>query len=169
MRRFMLIGLGLIVGLGILALAGVGAVTVFRRLTDATTSDTPPTQAIYLPDGFAADVYADPDGAELPSVIAFGPDEQLYLMTNTGKLFRLEDQDGDHQAETAVTLFDNSNALLRQSVGLTWDADGMMYISDSGRISTFEDLDGDGKLETLTPIVEGLPSLQFPDHSNNGI
>ena len=42
-------------------------------------------------------------------------------------------------------------------------------MSDSGRISIFSDADADGQLDTITAIVEGLVSLEYWGHSNNGI
>lgn len=164
LRRFWLLPVGIIIGI----VLGVGGGTLLRRATDTTKKPGLPLQGIVLPEGFKADVYAQPAGAELPSLVAFDPDGKLYLMTVSGKIFRLEDNNGDHQPEVINQIFDNANQLLTQSVGMAF-RDGKMYISDSGRISTFEDSDGDGKLDKLTPIVEGLPSLQFPDHSNNGI
>jgi sugar lactone lactonase YvrE len=47
--------------------------------------------------------------------------------------------------------------------------DDVLYVSDSGRISTLTDADEDGNYETLMPIVEGLVSLRYSGHSNNGI
>lgn len=159
--------LGAVAGLVILGLAGIGAVSLLRR-ANVTAPQAAPRLGIVLPPGFAADVYAEPDGAELPSVVTFGPDGALYLLTVPGKIFRIEDKDSNQTGEAVTLLYDNADGTLVQAVGLAFYED-KIYISDSGRISTLEDSDGDGKLDKLTPIVEGLPSLQFPDHSNNGI
>lgn len=160
--------LGGVAGLVILGLAGIGAVSLLRRANTSSAPQAIPRMGIVLPPGFVADVYAEPEGAELPSVVTFGPDGALYLMTVSGKIFKIEDKDDNQTGEAVTVLYDNAGGALVQSVGLAFYED-KIYISDSGRISTLEDSDGDGTLDKLTPLVEGLPSLQFPDHSNNGI
>lgn len=167
--RLILFILAGIIGLGVLGLAGVGAVTLLRRVGQSTNQVAPPPrQGLLLPDGFVDEIYAEPEGAELPSVLTFAPDGDLYLLTVPGKIFRIRDTDGDHKSDSIETLYDNAQGELVQAVGLAF-YDDKIYISDSGRISTIADTDSDGKLDTITPIIEGLPSLQFPDHSNNGI
>jgi putative membrane-bound dehydrogenase-like protein len=167
-RRIILAVILLPIILGILALAGVGALTLVRRVTESARTAPPPRTGIVLPPGFVADVYAQPPDAEVPSLVTFDPQGRMIVMTVGGKLFQITDADGDQQGETVIVLYDNADRQLVQAVGLAFH-EGTMYISDSGRISTFADSDSDGKLDTLTPIVEGLPSLIFPDHSNNGI
>jgi glucose/arabinose dehydrogenase/mono/diheme cytochrome c family protein len=166
-RKIVLLVLG-IIGLGVLGLAGVGTVTLVRQVSRSATSDTPPAYLIQPPGGFEVSVYAEPANMSLPTVITFGPDGHLYLLTLGGHLLRLEDSDGDFYAETVQTLYDNADGRLVQPVGLAFHDDAL-YISHSGSISTFSDDNGDGTLDTLTPIVEGLVSLHFRDHSNNGI
>ncbi len=168
-RRIVLIIMGLAVTLVVVGFALVGALATFRRLSDETDKAPPlARQGIVLPPGFTAEVYAQPDDAEIPGLITFDPDGNLYLMTVGGKIFRMTDTDGDHKIDQTNIIFDNSKHILTHSVGMAF-RQGVIYISDSGRISTLEDSDGDGKLDKLTPIVEGIPSLGFPDHSNNGI
>lgn len=123
---------------------------------------------VTVPEGFTVEVYARGEEISAPSVLVFGPDQRLYVLTVGGQLYALTDEDGDGYAETQTTLYDNAEGILNHSVGLAW-YEGKMYISDSGRISIISDDDGDGQLDTITPIIEGLVSLQYWGHSNNGI
>ncbi len=137
-----------------------------------------------VPPGFAVTVYAEGHNFALPTQMTFGPDGNLYVLSLMGSVFRLIDADGDYYAETVETAFwdgdrnyitpDNVEQVsalpdqLFHAVGMAF-RDDVLYISDSGRISTLIDADEDGSYETLTPIVEGLVSLRFSGHSNNGI
>jgi glucose/arabinose dehydrogenase len=143
--------------------------------TTTPTEPPPPTPTPYpiesiltVPDGFRVEEYARPQNEERPTLLAFGPDDQLYVLWSSGKVVRLEDQDGDHYAETEVPVYLDEEDTLNNAVGLAWH-DGVMYISDGGRISTLTDSDGDGMMDTVTPIITGLVTWQYWGHSNNGI
>ncbi len=156
--------------LGLLGLAGIGGISVARRLQQWAADRQPPTNfRVLVHPGFVAEAAAKAAGANIPTSVTFGPDERLYVLDAGGHIFRFQDADGDGLAETQEILYDNPGGRIAHSVGLTFRDDGLMYISYGGHIATLEDRDGDGKLDTLTNIVEGLPTLQFPDHSNNGI
>ncbi|HVU10917.1 MAG TPA: hypothetical protein VHD90_06545, partial [Phototrophicaceae bacterium] len=121
-----------------------------------------------VPAGFSVNYYAHlpfPD----PTVITFGPDGALYALSVEGDIAKLTDSDGDHFADDIKVLFTDSNKSFDHAVGMTFDKNNVMYISDAGRISTFTDSDGDGTLDKITPIVTGLPNQQYPLHSDNGI
>ncbi|MBI3244096.1 MAG: PQQ-dependent sugar dehydrogenase [Chloroflexi bacterium] len=156
------------IGLIVLALAGVGAVTVARWMIRQLSSPAPATNTIRVPPGFAIASFAEPRDIHLPTAILFGPDENLYLLTLEGDIFQFEDKDGNTDAEAMRQVFDGSEHKVTHAVGLAFH-DGKLYLSDSGRISVLSDDDGDGDYDTLTPVVTGLVSLRYPDHSNNGI
>ncbi len=131
--------------------------------------ETVPLESIIsVPEGFTVNLYAHAQGMYSPTVAAFGPDGRLYILSEGGVLEAFSDMDGDGYAETRSTLYDNADGTLNHAAGLAW-YDGKMYLSDSGRISIFSDSDGDGHMDTLTPIIEGLVSLKYWGHSNNGI
>ena len=137
-----------------------------------------------VPPGFEVTVYAEGQNFGLPTQITFGPDGNLYVLSLAGSIFRLVDDDNDLFAETVETAFwdgdlnyitpDNVEQVpqlpdqLFHAVGMAFQ-DDILYISDSGRISTLTDNDDDGNFDTLTPLVEGLVSLRYEGHSNNGI
>ncbi len=156
------------VGLVILALAGVGAVTAVRWVGRKLISPAPAANTIQVPPGFAIAPYAEPRDVLLPTALLFGPDEKLYLLTLEGDVFQFEDKDGDAYAEAMRQVFDGADHGVSHAVGLAFH-DGLLYLSDSGRISTLADDDSDGDFDALTPIITGLISLRYPDHSNNGI
>lgn len=132
-----------------------------------TPADPPPPLIERLPPGFEIETYAR-TGWVGNTVLTFGPDHHLYVLNLGGNIARLEDRNGDGYAGTLELLYDG--AQLTHAVGMAFHPDdGTIYVSDSGRISILTDGTGDGRLDTVTPIVEGLPSLLYPFHSNNGI
>lgn len=151
---------------------------------DDNSSDRDASHLLRVPSGFEVTVYAEGQNFGLPTQIAFGPDSHLYVLSLAGTIYRLVDTDGDDFAETIETAFwdGDLNFITEENVEQVADTpdqlfhaagmafrDNVLYVSDSGRISTLEDTDGDGTFDTLTPVVEGLVSLRYEGHSNNGI
>lgn len=120
-----------------------------------------------VPSGFKSELYARLPMPH-PSVIEFGPEGDLYVLSVNGEIVRMWDEDGDNFAESFAILYDNARQDLLHSVGMAFYNDEI-YISDSGRISIIRDTDGDGFLDELDVLVDGLPSWEYPLHSNNGI
>jgi len=120
-----------------------------------------------LPDRFQAELYARLSLPE-PTVITFGPDGALYVLSLEGQITRVTDEDSDGFAETANMIYADEGDQLFHAVGLAFYED-QLYVSYSGKIGIMSDANGDGMLDTVTPIVEGLPSWQYTFHSNNGI
>lgn len=120
-----------------------------------------------VPPGFIATYYARLPFQQ-PTVMLFGPDDVLYVLSLDGDIARLTDSDGDNFAETVTMVYTDAEDRLDHAVGMAFYQDAL-YISDSGRISTLLDGDGDGILDTLTPIAEDLPAWWYTFHSNNGI
>ncbi|MEZ4668483.1 MAG: PQQ-dependent sugar dehydrogenase [Anaerolineae bacterium] len=120
-----------------------------------------------LPEGFEANLYARLPVTQ-PTVVTFGPDDNMYVLSLEGKVVELIDDDHDFVADTSQVVFDNPDNKLNYAVGMAFHNDEI-YISDAGRISILEDTTGDGKLNDIHPIVEGLPTWKHTFHSNNGI
>lgn len=120
-----------------------------------------------LPPGFEAELYARLP-IDKPTVITFAPDGALHVLGLDGEIIRLIDADGDFAAESHTVLFDDPRDDLLHAVGMAFH-DGQTYISHAGKISIMEDDDGDGDFDDFETIIEGLPSWEYPLHSNNGI
>jgi glucose/arabinose dehydrogenase len=141
---------------------------IFGQVSAQSVDPIPLESIVTVPEGFSVSVYARGQETGTPSLLAFGPDDRLYVLGLEGRLNTFEDRDGDGYAETQTTLYDNADAVLNHAVGLAWH-DGKMYLSDSGRISILSDSNSDDRMDTVTPIIEGLVSLEYWGHSNNGI
>ncbi len=159
------------------------AVPVYARQDD-DSADHDASHLLRVPPGFEVTIYAEGQNFDGPTQITFGPDGHLYVLSLSGSIYRLIDEDSDHYAETVELAFEDGNLnqineenveqaaqrsdQLYHAVGFVF-VDDALYVSDSGRISRLEDQDGDGVFETLTPVVERLVSLHYSGHSNNGI
>jgi glucose/arabinose dehydrogenase len=141
---------------------------LINHVSAQSTDDIPIEAIVTIPEGFSVDIYARGQAIGTPTVLTFGADGRLYILSLEGRINAFEDRNGDGYAESQTTLYDNADAILNHAVGLTWYQEDM-YISDSGRISIISDADQDGLLDTVTPIIEGLVSLEYWGHSNNGI
>lgn len=128
----------------------------------------PGERVLQVPPGFKAHLYGQVRDASMPTAITFGPGGHLYMLTLEGDLYVLADEDGDGAADDALQVLHGAEFDIHHAVGMAFDQD-TLYLSDSGRVSRIEDEDGDGVYDALTPLVENLPSLQYIDHSNNGI
>lgn len=131
-----------------------------------------PDEILSLPRGFSAQVFAWL--REAPTAITdidFASDGDLIALALDGRIFRLRDRDDDGLADTQRLIFDNDVSgipRLEWAVGMALRGDDI-YVSDDGRIGRLRDRDGDGTLDHYQTLVAGLPGLQYPFHSNNGI
>src|SRR5690606_26115614 len=157
------------------------AVPVYARQDD-DSADHDASHLLRVPPGFEVTIYAEGQNFDGPTQITFGPDGHLYVLSLSGSIYRLIDEDSDHYAETVELAFEDGHLnqineenveqaaqrsdQLYHAVGFVF-VDDALYVSDSGRISRLEDQDGDGVFETLTPVVERLVSLHYSGHSNN--
>jgi putative membrane-bound dehydrogenase-like protein len=128
---------------------------------------------IRVPAGFQATKFAQLSDAATEStaitVLTLGPDgKTFYVLTLDGRIFTLQDTDGDNVADKMTPVFTNANQTLNYAVGMAFH-DGIMYISDGGRVGRLEDSDNDGMYDAYTPIARGFPTQEYVWHSNNGI
>src|SRR5690606_30446437 len=84
---------------------------------EPTLADPPPALVEQLPDGFVIETYAR-TGWVGNTVLAFGPDQHLYVLNLAGNIARLKDQDGDGYAETLELLYDGEQ--LAHAVGMAF-------------------------------------------------
>jgi putative membrane-bound dehydrogenase-like protein len=125
-----------------------------------------------VPAGFNVEIFAHLDEAPTAvTSIVFEESGDLLALVIDGRIYRLHDSDKDGIAdETSQILFNlpDSPVHLEWAVGMAL-FENRIYISDKGRVGYITDSDSDGIYETYQSIVEGLPSLVYPLHSNNGI
>jgi glucose/arabinose dehydrogenase len=81
---------------------------------------------------------------ELPNInnVEYGPDGRLYAAGFNGKVYRLEDTDGDG-LEDKATVFYESPDDVRGTVGMVWGADGALYLARRQKVLRLRD-DGNG-------------------------
>ncbi|MDI9641564.1 PQQ-dependent sugar dehydrogenase [Geitlerinema splendidum] len=120
-----------------------------------------------VPEGFSARMVARLP-VEYPTVITFDENGSLYVLSLEGNIVRLRDEDGDGEYETSQFLYLDEQDALNHAVGMAIHA-GSFYVSSGGQISILNDTDGDGVLDEVNVILDGLPSMVHPYHSNNGI
>lgn len=123
----------------------------------------PNKRAISLPSGFAWSIYAQ-GTMDNPTSIAFGSDNRLYIADISGALWIATDKNNDNQIDTITKWADGFNLL----VGLIW-LNNELYAASSGKIEALRDSNGDDVADQRRIVVDGLPSLVFRPHSNNGL
>jgi len=120
-------------------------------LTDPNTPGIPPLHPISLPEGFGITVFAE--GLQGPRMMAFGPDQQLYVTEpSMGRVLLLPDRDRDGLSDGAEVVAEN---LLGPS-GIAFFQDGSLYVSEITRILRLEDSDGDGYFQDQEIITAGI-------------
>lgn len=152
----LLLALPVAVGAGMYAMARVG-------VPERERERDPSKRQIELQSGFEWAIYAQ-GTIDNPTAIAFGEDGKLYIADISGTLWVAGDGDGNHTIESITPWADGFDLL----VGLVWHADEL-YTASSGKIEALRDSDGDGVADQRRLVVDGLPSLVFRPHSNNGL
>ncbi|HEY7425438.1 MAG TPA: hypothetical protein VH682_14500 [Gemmataceae bacterium] len=123
----------------------------------------------------------------MPTCLAVGPDEELYVAGYAGIAYRNGVIHRLHQSAQSGPLEEIRVAdSLNRPHGLAFYK-GDLYVSragqytraekgriveiDTGSVTRLRDLDGDGVYDNYTDVVTGLPGAQNPDglHQNNGI
>ncbi len=130
----------------------------FRRLTATfvlALSLTPvaaPAQIVPLVPGVVVE--------ELPvrltnvNNLRFTPDDRLSALTYNGRVYLLEDADGDGLEDTAQPYWDQPT--IRVPVGMAWSGRNL-YVSSHGKLSLLHDADGDSRAEREEIVSQGWP------------
>jgi len=101
---------------------------------------------------------------ELPTALALGPDNELYVASNDGSIWVMFDNDQDGRADEVITFIDG----LDKPQGLAWSEDGI-YVNVDGQLLLITDTDGDWQVDESQVIVDGLPGETYAFHRNHGI
>lgn len=138
-------------------------------------------EAVTLPAGYAATIFARPPDVVSPTAVCAAPDGTVFVAIDEngsidrqpgrGRVVRCRDADGDGVAEefTVVAKVDSPR-------GVIWDGPrgagpGTLYVMHPPTLSAYSDADGDGTFESQRTLVEGLGydlSFRGADHTTNG-
>lgn len=147
--------------LGLIVLAGAGAY-LFRGYfapflpASATASDV--VEGLKLPAGFRIHLYAE----NLPGArsLALSPAGILFVGTrNEGKVYAVEDRDGDHRADRTHILASG----LRMPNGVAF-RDGDLYVAEVSRVLRFPRVES----SLATPPQPEVVSDSYPDDGHHG-
>ena len=102
----------------------------------ASASQTPrPLDALSLPAGFHADVFAENVGNA--RMMALGPQGTVFVGSQyAGNVYAVADRDGDHKADQVVTIAKG----LRQPNGVAM-RNGALYVATTSQILRFDDIE----------------------------
>ena len=138
-------------------------------------------QAVKLPDGYEATVFAMPPTVGYPTAVSASADGVLFVAVDEngsldakpgrGRVLRCIDSDGDGKADKITTF-----AEMDSPRGVIWDGPsgagpGTIYVMHPPSLTAYTDTDGDGKADKEEDIVTGLGfDLKFrgADHTTNG-
>lgn len=130
-------------------------------ITDADITIIPPLHPISMPEGFGITVFAD--GLQGPRMMAFGPDQQLYVTEpETGRVITLPDLDRDGIADGIEVVAEN----LLEPTGIAFYEDGSLYVAETTRVLRLGDSDGDGYYQDQEILVAGISA---GGHTNRSI
>jgi putative membrane-bound dehydrogenase-like protein len=148
---------------GVISIIGIALYTipVLYWLAANTSSDTievfddPVTVSIF-----------DDKTVRAPTALALGPNNELYVAGFGGKIWVLQDKDGDGKADFSSEFAKG----LVQPEGLLWYKDGL-YVNVVGSLTFMQDTDGDYVADKTTVMFDKFPDITeiHPNHMNNGI
>ena len=148
---------------GRLAVVGLALVASVSAAQVAPADDEAQiARGIVPPAGFGHDFWSK---VPLPTSLAWGPDDRLYVTSLDGSVYRI----GQDRVPRAFA------SGLKQPLGVAVAPDGKVYVSDSavgeggltwGHVKVFEDTDGDGAADSSRVVVDGLPNGR---HNTNGL
>ncbi|HUE99395.1 MAG TPA: hypothetical protein VMN99_09070 [Anaerolineales bacterium] len=126
---------------------------------------TVPTSAVELegaevPPGFSLIKFAD---LYRPTGFAFGVQGKMYVTSQDGNVYMLQDDDRDGRADSRTTFATGYYFPLGVAVHAP---DRDVYISYQGAITVLTDEDGDGRSDKARILVDDLP---FDKHQNDNL
>ena len=131
----------------------------------ATPTATIPASTVDLegaevPPGFSLIKFAD---LYRPTGFAFDHQGRLYVTSQDGNVYILQDEDRDGRADSRTTFATGYYFPLGVAVH---DSRGEVYVSYQGAITVLKDTDGDGRSDEERLLVENLP---FDKHQNDNL
>ena len=80
------------------------SILLLGKVSAQSEISVPIETIVTVPEGFQVEVYARGQETGTPTVLAFGPDNRLYVLGQEGSLNTFEDRDVDGYAETQTTI-----------------------------------------------------------------
>lgn len=146
---------------GTLDLLGLEFASVWQEEVGISTDADRLAAALTVPADFVAVAIAD----ELRAVtqLAFDSDGALWATTQSGRVWRYRDNNGDGRYETRILYATG----FEEVVGLLHDPiDGAIWLGGRGRLYRTLDSDGNGVADLREVRLDGLP---WGRHQNNGL
>jgi glucose/arabinose dehydrogenase len=113
-----------------------------------------------LPPGFSLLKFA---AVERPTGFAFDVRGRMYVTSQNGNIYLLQDQDGDGRADPPTVFSSGYEFPLGVAVH---DPSGDIYVSHLGQISILRDTDGDGRAQGVQLFAGGFP---YDKHQNDNL
>ncbi|HJR79858.1 MAG TPA: PQQ-dependent sugar dehydrogenase [Anaerolineales bacterium] len=113
-----------------------------------------------VPPGFSLIKFAN---LYRPTAFAFDSQANMYVTSQDGNVYLLQDDDLDGRADSQVTFSSGYYFPLGVTVH---DSTGDVYVSHQGKITVLTDTDDDGKADVQKGLVDDLP---FDIHMNNNL
>lgn len=115
--------------------------------------------AIVAP-GFSLTLYAD---GYRPTALTFDELGGLFIASADGNVYRIEDTNTDHKADSGTVFAKGVNTPL----GLAYRAETHeLFVSSLGQVNAFQDTNHDGASDTNRVVVSGLPTGR---HQNDNL
>lgn len=113
-----------------------------------------------LPAGFSLIKFAD---LYRPTAFAFDARRKMYVTSQDGNVYLLQDSDQDGRADSQITFSSGYDFPLGVAIH---HPTGDVYISHQGKITVLSDTDDDGKADRESVLADDLP---FDIHMNNNL
>jgi putative membrane-bound dehydrogenase-like protein len=130
-----------------------------------------------VPKEFQFGIFASEPTIDSPCSVATTPTGEIFICqdplnvrcheSNTARLVKLVDSDGDGKADKITVFADKVNA----ARGLLW-VNGTLYAMQQPFLTAYRDTDNDGVSDTKDVLIEGIgptPEKVPPDHAISGL
>lgn len=114
------------------------------------------------------EIPSDSDRLDTITSLSFDEDGRLLVGLRSGKIYALEDTDGDGRAEPASLIFDDSGENLSQVIGI-FAQNEVLYSINGRQLSRIQDSDGDGLYDTVSILTAELPDNLALSQASNAI
>lgn len=137
-----------------------GVPTATLILTATIPASTVELEGAELPPGFSLIKFAD---LYHPTAFAFDSQGSMYVTSQDGNVYLLQDSDRDGRADSQVTFSSGYHFPLGVTIH---EQTGDVYVSHQGKITVLRYTNRDGKADVQNVLVDDLP---YDIHMNNNL